>query len=107
MASTLAEEFPGVGWRMVFGAMDDKDVDGMLDLLAGAVTVLHAVAADSPRALDPEDVAERFRARSESPARVHASVGEGVAEAVASGDPVLITGSIYVVGEARRAFGLG
>jgi hypothetical protein len=33
-------------------------------------------------------------------------VRSGVAAAVATGRPVLVTGSIYVVGEARRELGL-
>jgi folylpolyglutamate synthase/dihydropteroate synthase len=39
------------------------------------------------------------------PATAHPSVAVAVAAAQATGTPVLVTGSIYVVGEARRALG--
>jgi folylpolyglutamate synthase/dihydropteroate synthase len=38
--------------------------------------------------------------------RTHATVAAAVAAAQASGEPVLVTGSIYVVGEARAALDL-
>jgi folylpolyglutamate synthase/dihydropteroate synthase len=40
------------------------------------------------------------------PATAHPSVAAAVAAAMAAGGPVLITGSIYVVGEARHALGV-
>jgi dihydrofolate synthase/folylpolyglutamate synthase len=108
LSAALDEEFPTVEWRLVFGAMSDKNVGGMLDLLATRAVAVHAVAADTPRALPAREVAELASAAvgASTPVEAHGSVAEAVAIAAASGDPVLVTGSIYVVGEARIALGV-
>lgn len=108
LAAALDEEFPSIGWRLVFGVMADKDVGQMLALLAPRATAAHAVAADTPRALPAGDVATLAAAAlgAGRPVEAHESVAAAVVAAMATDDPVLITGSIYVVGEARAALGL-
>jgi dihydrofolate synthase/folylpolyglutamate synthase len=106
LAAGLREEFPGLRWTAVFGAMADKDVAGMMRHLDGLVAEVHAAAAATPRALPPESVAEAVHTQLSVPATAHPSVAAAVAAAMAAGGPVLITGSIYVVGEARHALGV-
>lgn len=107
LAAALAEEFPTTRWRLVFGVMADKDLAGMVDALAPAAHAVHAVAADNERALPAAEVAAAFEGRVDGPIEAHAGVAEAVAAAADTGDPVLVTGSLYVVGEAREALGLG
>jgi dihydrofolate synthase/folylpolyglutamate synthase len=106
LAVALREEFPDTGWTAVLGAMIDKDVAAMLGHLDGTITEAHTAAADSARARGAEEMADLVRQHLDIPASPHASVAAAVAAAMATGDPVLITGSIYVVAEARRALGL-
>jgi dihydrofolate synthase/folylpolyglutamate synthase len=99
---------PGV---LVLGLSADKDTDAVLAALAGPWRAVVAVAADSPRALAAEDVAEHVRAAWPGVV-VHAapSVGEGVSLALAAlrpGESALATGSLFVVGEAMAATGGG
>lgn len=106
LAAALAEEFPKTRWTAVFGAMGDKDVDTMLGYLGPALATAHtARAADSPRARAAEEVASRVERVLGIPAHPHESVAAAVAAARAEGNPVLVTGSLYVVGEARTALG--
>ncbi len=108
LASALAEEFPTTRWRLVFGVMKDKDVASMTETLAPLAMAVHtAAAADTDRALPSTEAAAAFEGLVDGPIEAHAGVAEAVAAAVASEDPVLITGSLYVVGEARGALGLG
>lgn len=107
LAAALREEFAGVGWVLVFGAMRDKDVPAMLDALGGRVVEAHTAAADSPRALEAGEAAALVTERLGIPATPHRSVADAVAAARASGTHVLVTGSLYVVGEARVALGMG
>jgi len=108
LAAALAEEFPTTRWAVVFGAMADKDVPEMLRLLAPAAASLHATrAADSSRARPAAEVAALAAAAMAIPVSAHGSVPEAVAAALESGLPVLVTGSLYVVGEARSALGKG
>jgi dihydrofolate synthase / folylpolyglutamate synthase len=107
LAAALAEEFPQTRWTLVFGAMADKDVPAMLGLLEPAVSSLHATrAADSVRARPAGEVSALAAEVLGVPVWAHGSVAEAVEAALGSGEPVLVTGSLYVVGEARSALGL-
>jgi dihydrofolate synthase/folylpolyglutamate synthase len=108
LAAALAEEFPTTRWAMVFGAMADKDVPAMLAALAPAASSFHAGrAAGSERARSSEEVAALAAAAMNVPISSHDSVGEALAAALSRGGPVLVTGSLYVVGEARGLLGRG
>jgi len=108
LAAALREEFPGVRWKIVFGAMSDKDVRAMLEMVRPFTAGLHALAAESERAMPAGDLAGLASdvLGGEIPVTVHDSVVAGVQAATASGEPMLVTGSIYVVGEARVGLGL-
>ena len=107
LALALEEEFGGIRWELVFGTMTDKNVPEMLTPLQTLVTTVHAVAADSPRARDPAATAATAADALEVPVAVHRSIAAGLEAALASGNPVLVTGSIYVVGEAREVLERG
>lgn len=106
LVAALEEEFPGVRWTLVFGAMVDKDIPAMLDALRGRVVAAHIAAADSPRAMPATRLADLAATHLEVAVTPHDSVAAALVVARAAGDPVLVTGSIYVVGEARRALGV-
>ncbi len=107
LAAALAEEFPSITFRLVLGVMGDKDLDEMLRPLRGRVSSADtAAAAGSDRARDAVAVADAVGRMLDVPARPHDSVADAVSAAVGSGEPVLVAGSIYVVGEARTALGL-
>jgi dihydrofolate synthase/folylpolyglutamate synthase len=106
LVAALAEEFPATRWTVVLGAMSDKDLPAMLRLLRPAVSSLHACrAADSPRARPATEVAALAAGIMGVPVWAHDSVPEALAAALEAGEPVLVTGSLYVVGEARTAVG--
>jgi dihydrofolate synthase/folylpolyglutamate synthase len=106
LGAALKDEFPTTRFQLVLGVMTDKDLGQMLGSLDGAVLGVHAAAADSNRARDPEQVATLAGEALGVPARTHDSVAEALTAATATGDAVLVTGSLYVVGEARDALGL-
>ena len=107
LASALRQEFPTTRWTLVFGVMRDKDAVAMLSQLDGLVTAAHAAAArGSDRALPAGEAAALVRKVLDLEASDHPTVADAVAAAISTGEPVLVTGSLYVVGEARTAFGL-
>ncbi len=106
LCEAIAEEFPTLQWRLVIGAMQDKDLDGILDPFRGCLIGVETAAADIERATDAGDVAADATRVLGVPATPHPDVPTAVAAAAESGDPVLVTGSIYVVGEARTALGI-
>ncbi|OFW66160.1 MAG: hypothetical protein A2Z12_02705 [Actinobacteria bacterium RBG_16_68_21] len=106
LAAALDEEYRDVRWTVVFGAMRDKDMREMLRHLRDGGDAFHVAAADAARAMPAEEVGRLVTEVIGVPVVVHGSVAEALREAVAEGGPVLVTGSIYVVGEARAALGV-
>ena len=105
LAAALREEFPTTRWTLVFGAMADKDVTSMVAALDGLVERAHVAAADSPRAVPADELADIATKVLGIEAVAFDSVGDATAQAVLSEAPVLVTGSIYVAGEARARLG--
>ena len=112
LRQALDDYFPGYPVVMVFGASEDKDVQGMFaELMAaksqpGRVQQLIAVKSFHPRAMPPENIvalAQSFNC----PAQIILDVADGFEEALRlAGEQalVLVTGSIFVVAGARLAW---
>jgi dihydrofolate synthase/folylpolyglutamate synthase len=86
---------------LIYGAMRDKSIEEIGDLLAPVAHEIILTAPDSPRALRPEAIAPLFdhpRVRT-APDLAHAL---DLARGAAPGDAIFVTGSLYLVGEARR-----
>lgn len=93
---------------VILGISRDKDLDGMLAALAPLAPRLIATASHNPRAADPERIVALAAARGIVAERAEDIVAAlAMARAVAAlDDLVLVTGSLYVVAEAREALGL-
>ena len=93
---------------MIFGCGQDKDVDGMLKQIAlGADKVIFTRAKNNPRSLEPEELLSRFAELAGKMAQTAPTLEEAVriaGRAVSREDLIVITGSFYLVGEAKKAF---
>ncbi len=92
----------------VFGAMRDKAVGEMAEILFPLAERVIATHVDNPRAATPEEIqaaAGRVAVKIEQAANVTAAL-EFVGKNAAKNSVTVITGSIYVVGEAMRVLGL-
>ncbi len=105
-ARALAEYLRDAGWRdvtLVFGAMRDKDVDGMLAALLASCELVICTTASSPRAR-PAGICQRsWRA---SPPGAAASRPSTIPRrrwqrACRAGSRVVVTGSIFLIGPLR------
>ena len=98
-AAALARSLPqlacGRPVRLVFGALQDKDVAAMLRELAPHVSSVHYCAPDSPRALPPDELTMIH------PGQAHQSVEAALAAARREQGMILCCGSLYLVGEVR------
>lgn len=104
-AASTRDSFAGAEARiLVVGMLVGRDPVQMLGSLeAGSARLVVACAPADPRSLPPEAVAVAARSLG-VPAVVAVSVSEAVDIALAQATPtelVLVTGSLYVVGEAR------
>lgn len=104
LTSSLIEGFAFERALVVFGALDDKDHAGMIAELARMPSLLFVAPADSRRAVSAARLmtsAERVGLEATPFDDVRAATEAAIASATPA-DLVLITGSHYVVGEARR-----
>lgn len=108
LVATFVENYPGLKPTLIFGSSDDKDVSGMLTELLPHVATVIMSRADHPRASDPAHLAETAKAVAGDLSGVALSVNvtHTVADALAAAQTdadttILITGSIFLVAEAR------
>jgi len=88
---------------LVFGAMADKDVESMAQALAGAVEEIRLVPVCGARAATPEQLKQRMAAAFPD-ARPAPSLVAALEEFLSrtGGKPIIVAGSLYLVGEARQ-----
>ena len=106
LAQTLEAEFPDLEWTVVFGALGDKDIEAMLGHLEPQIGRIIVTEADNRRAIPVGQLAATIRRRLPDidSVEVSATVPDAVADALGTTDAdgaILVTGSLYVVGEAR------
>ena len=102
LAETLEKNFPGQKFPCVFGALKDKDVDEMLKLLAPCVSEWHLVRTPYERFREPEEIAAILEGLGQKVAFT-GPLSRDVLNNVTgsqSAQPTLVTGSLYMIGEA-------
>jgi dihydrofolate synthase / folylpolyglutamate synthase len=92
----------------VFGCSSDKDAAGMLaKLVGGADKIVLTRAAHSARAVEPKDLLRKMPEATGKPVQTAACVKDAInlaAKAAQRGDLIVVTGSFYLAGEAKRLF---
>ena len=84
----------------------NKDVEGVVGPVAALADVVYATRNDSVRSAEPDAVAAAARAAGVTDVAVHPGVADALAAARAAagpGDAILVTGSLFTVGDAKRA----
>ncbi|MBK7575936.1 MAG: bifunctional folylpolyglutamate synthase/dihydrofolate synthase [Ignavibacteria bacterium] len=84
--------------QVVFGAMSDKDVAGMIDAIAPLAHTLHLCSPALPRALAVEELLNLALSRGIMNAVAHSSVAHAYKAAIAHG-PTVVCGSFHVIDE--------
>jgi dihydrofolate synthase/folylpolyglutamate synthase len=109
LAAALTDAYPDRPATAVLGLSADKDPAAVIAALAPAIVGLVATRAESPRAADPGAVAAAANSAN-LPTAIVPTVAEALARArheAGPGGMVVVTGSLFVVAEAREALGLG
>jgi len=97
----LDEQFSGVPLTMIFGAMSDKPLAEMAQILFPAATTVIATRIANPRAVEPSRIEEMAFASNRSTLRADsAAAALAVAEGCTPADGLICAaGSLYLVGE--------
>ena len=100
LAETWGELFPGEKAALVFSAVAAKDIPGILEILAPIAARFFFCPVDTPRAVPALELAAALPAGA-PPHATFDNFPAAFAAARAHGTPVLVAGSLFLVGEAR------
>jgi len=108
LRAAMSQFYPDRPFTLVFGAMRDKQVGEIAEILFPLAERIIAAPADNPRSASVEDIrqaAHRTSAEIIGASKVAAAIREAKSKSPANG-LVVVTGSIYIVGEAMRELGI-
>ncbi|OWV26653.1 bifunctional folylpolyglutamate synthase/dihydrofolate synthase [Fibrobacter sp. UWB1] len=109
LVETLAEYYPDTKFHCVFGALKDKDVGEMLKLMAPFVSHWHITKTPYPRFRELDDLRlelSNLGLKVASEGELSREFLDQVAETAYADNknvPVLVTGSLYMIGESVQA----
>jgi len=97
LANTWRERFGDRRASLVFSAVAAKDLGGLGSELAALADEIHLCPIDSDRAVPTDQLAEVFSVESQP----HASARDAFRAAMAGDGPVLVAGSLFLIGEIK------
>lgn len=101
----IGQHIPYDSMVMVFGCAADKDIRGMMEQIStGADKVIFTRAANNARAADPKELAELYEEKCGRVAQICDTLKQAMYvanSAVSREDLICVTGSFYLVGEAK------
>jgi len=102
LVETLEQAFPQRR-IVVFSVAQDKDLDGVLDVLLPATAELIATRMKNPRVVEPETIAEKVAGRVPVTIEPDLDAALKLARQKAAGtDLICVTGSFYLAGQVRE-----
>jgi dihydrofolate synthase/folylpolyglutamate synthase len=107
MLRAIGQHIPYDSMVIIFGCCADKDVPGMLERIACGADKVIFTRVNNIRSADPNELAARYVEQYGKMAQVAPTLEEamGIANrAVTKEDLICITGSFYLVGEAKKLF---
>ena len=106
LREALEKNFPTAKRTLVLGVLQDKDWRPICETLAPLAARIHTVPVASERSAHPQELAEACRKiNPAAEINVGHSLGEALEKSAGDGF-VVITGSLYLVGEALERLGL-
>ncbi|MBN1805993.1 MAG: bifunctional folylpolyglutamate synthase/dihydrofolate synthase [Sedimentisphaerales bacterium] len=103
----IGQNIPYDSMVVIFGCNQDKDINGMLNELQYGADKVIFTRSNSPRAAWPDDLGERYNEISSKMYQTALSLPEAMRlaeSAVGKEDLICITGSFYLIGQAKILF---
>jgi dihydrofolate synthase/folylpolyglutamate synthase len=107
LMKAIGQHVPYDSMVVIFGCCQDKDIPGMLERITAGADKVIFTKVDSVRTADPEELAARYVELYGKMAQVAHTLEDALAianRAVTREDLICITGSFYLVGEAKKYF---
>jgi dihydrofolate synthase / folylpolyglutamate synthase len=108
LRSALSTYYEDQPLTFVFGAMRDKAIREMAEILFPLAERVIATQADNPRSATPEEIREAA-ARTGTDIQLAMDAASALERARIQAGPlgvIVVTGSIYIVGEAMKVLGV-
>ena len=105
MMKAIGQHIPYDSMVVIFGCCSDKDVAGMLERITSGADKVIFTKVDNVRSADPNELAAAYIERYGKMAQVAPTLEDALAianRAVTKEDLICITGSFYLVGEAKK-----
>jgi len=103
----IGQHIPYDSMVVIFGCCADKDVSGMLERITSGADKVIFTRVNNVRTADPDELAARYVELYGKMAQVAHTLEDALAiayRAVTKEDLICITGSFYLVGEAKKLF---
>jgi dihydrofolate synthase/folylpolyglutamate synthase len=100
LAETWRQQFGARKATLLFSAVAAKDIAGILEFLAPLAVRIHLCPIDTPRAVTTAELADSMPSDA-PPVTEHATFEDALQAALSGESPVLIAGSLFLVGEAK------
>jgi dihydrofolate synthase/folylpolyglutamate synthase len=110
MMRAIGQHIPYDSMVVIFGCCGDKDVAGMLERITSGADKVIFTNVNNIRTADPEELAARYVELYGKMAQVAPNLSAALEianRAVTKEDLICITGSFYLVGEAKKLFAGG
>ena len=100
LAATWQQTFPAQQAALIFSAVDGKDIPGILEFLAPLASRIFFCPVNSARAITAHELSKSLPANS-PPYEIFDTFQKAFAAAATQQNPILIAGSLFLIGEAR------
>lgn len=100
LVETWNEEYPDQKATIIFGAVEGKNTSEVLSIIAPIADHFHLVPTNSPRSLNPTELADVLPENA-PPHTEHNTLSSALEITQSSTRPTLITGSLFLIGEAK------
>ncbi len=105
LMKAIGQHIPCDSIVVIFGCCGDKDIAGMLDRITSGADKVIFTTVNNIRTADPEELAAQYVEQYGKMAQVAQTLEEALAianRAVTKEDLIVITGSFYLVGQAKK-----
>ena len=107
LISAIGQHIPYDSMIVIFGCGQDKDVRGMLEQLQYGADKVIFTRSNSPKAMPPQELADMYTEICGKMCQTATSLSESLriaSSAIGREDLICITGSFYLVGQAKVMF---
>jgi dihydrofolate synthase/folylpolyglutamate synthase len=107
LMKAIGQHIPCDSIVVIFGCCGDKDIPGMLERITSGADKVIFTNVGNPRTANPDELAARYVELYGKMAQVSPTLEDALAianRAVTKEDLIVITGSFYLVGEAKKLF---